>query len=51
MTSPLILVTSEDGLLSPGPQAAAVAVSEPGGLLLVAPGTRQASMSRPEPEK
>ena len=50
MTSALILVTSAGGLLSPGLQATAVAVAEPGDLLLVTPGTRQASMSRPAPE-
>ncbi len=43
---PLILVTNDDGLLSPGLQAAAEAVAGLGELLLVAPATQQTSMSR-----
>jgi 5'-nucleotidase len=44
--SPLILVTNDDGLLSPGLQAAAEAVADLGDLLLVAPATQQTAMSR-----
>jgi 5'-nucleotidase len=44
--SPLILVTNDDGLLSPGLRAAAEAVAGLGELLLVAPATQQTSMSR-----
>jgi 5'-nucleotidase len=43
---PLILVTNDDGLLSPGLHAAAEAVAELGDLLLVAPATQQTAMSR-----
>ena len=43
---PLILVTNDDGLHSPGLQAAAEAVSDLGDLLIVAPATQQTSMSR-----
>jgi 5'-nucleotidase len=44
--SPLILVTNDDGLLSPGLRAAAEAVADLGELLLVAPATQQTAMSR-----
>ena len=44
--SPLILVTNDDGLLSPGLRAAAEALDGLGELLLVAPATQQTSMSR-----
>jgi len=44
--SPLILVTNDDGLLSPGLRAAAEALAGLGELLLVAPATQQTSMSR-----
>ena len=44
--SPLILVTNDDGLLSPGLHAAAEAVADLGDLLLVAPATQQTAMSR-----
>ncbi|MGD0698432.1 MAG: 5'/3'-nucleotidase SurE [Trebonia sp.] len=44
--SPLILVTNDDGILSPGLRAAAEAVADLGELLLVAPSTQQTSMSR-----
>ena len=44
--SPLILVTNDDGILSPGLLAAAEAVAGLGDLLLVAPATQQTSMSR-----
>ena len=43
---PLILVTNDDGLLSPGLHAAAEAVADLGELLLVAPATQQTAMSR-----
>jgi 5'-nucleotidase len=43
---PLILVTNDDGLLSPGLRAAAEAVTDLGDLLLVAPATQQTAMSR-----
>jgi 5'/3'-nucleotidase len=43
----LILVTNDDGLLSPGLRAAAEAVADLGELLLVAPATQQTAMSRP----
>jgi len=43
---PLILVTNDDGLLSPGLHAAAEAVADLGDLLLVAPATQQTAMSR-----
>ena len=44
--SPLILVTNDDGLLSPGLRAAAEAVADLGDLLLAAPATQQTAMSR-----
>jgi len=43
---PLILVTNDDGLLSPGLHAAAEAVADLGDLLLAAPATQQTAMSR-----
>ncbi len=43
---PLILVTNDDGLHSPGLLAAAEAVAEFGELLIAAPATQQTSMSR-----
>jgi len=43
---PLILVTNDDGLDSPGLAAAAEAVADLGELLLAAPATQQTSMSR-----
>lgn len=43
---PLILITNDDGLLSPGLHAAAEAVADLGELLLVAPATQQTAMSR-----
>jgi 5'-nucleotidase len=45
-SSPLILVTNDDGIRSPGLLAAAEAVARLGDLLLVAPATQQTSMSR-----
>jgi 5'-nucleotidase len=44
--TPLILVTNDDGIHSPGLRAAAEAVAGLGDLLLVAPATQQTSMSR-----
>jgi 5'-nucleotidase len=46
---PLILVTNDDGLYSPGLQAAAEAVAALGDLLIVAPHTQQTGMSRALP--
>lgn len=46
---PLILVTNDDGIFSPGLQAAAEAVHELGELLMVAPRQQQTSMSRSLP--
>jgi len=43
---PLILVTNDDGMDSPGLHAAAEAVTGLGDLLLVAPATQQTAMSR-----
>ncbi len=43
---PLILVTNDDGLHSPGLAAAAEAVADLGDLVLAAPATQQTSMSR-----
>jgi len=43
---PLILITNDDGLLSPGLRAAAEAVADLGDLLLAAPVTQQTAMSR-----
>jgi len=43
---PLILLTNDDGLGSPGLQAAAEAVAGLGELLIVAPATQQTAMSR-----
>ena len=43
---PLILVTNDDGMGSPGLHAAAEAVTGLGDLLLVAPATQQTAMSR-----
>ena len=43
---PLILVTNDDGLNSPGLLAAAEAVADLGDLLLAAPASQQTSMSR-----
>jgi 5'-nucleotidase len=43
---PLILVTNDDGIESPGLLAAAEAVADLGDLLIAAPATQQTSMSR-----
>jgi len=44
--APLILITNDDGLLSPGLHAAAEAVADLGDLLLAAPVAQQTAMSR-----
>ncbi len=46
MTRPLILLTNDDGVHSPGLAAAAGAIEELGELLIVAPEVQQTSMSR-----
>jgi len=46
MSRPLILVTNDDGIASPGLRAAAEAVVDLGDLLVVAPADGQTSMSR-----
>ncbi|MDX2759257.1 5'/3'-nucleotidase SurE [Streptomyces europaeiscabiei] len=47
---PLILITNDDGLMSPGLVAAAEAVADLGQLLLVAPKEQQTSMSHALPK-
>ncbi len=47
---PLILVTNDDGIASPGLQAAAQAVADLGDLLIVAPNTQQTGASRSYPK-
>ncbi len=47
---PLILITNDDGILSPGLIAAAEAVDSLGDLLIVAPRTQQTAMSRGYPK-
>lgn len=47
---PLILITNDDGVLSPGLKAAAEAVENLGELLIVAPRDQQTSMSRAFPK-
>jgi len=47
---PLILITNDDGLMSPGLLAAAEAVADLGDLLLVAPKDQQTSMSHAFPK-
>jgi 5'-nucleotidase len=46
MTQPLILLTNDDGLASPGLAAAAAALAPLGELLIVAPAFQQSSMGR-----
>ncbi len=48
-TRPLILLTNDDGIASPGLQAAAEAVCELGDLLMVAPAQQQTGMGRAIP--
>lgn len=47
---PLILITNDDGVLSPGIKAAAEAVFEIGDVIIVAPRFQQTSMSRSFPK-
>jgi len=47
---PLILVTSDDGIFSPGLKAAAAAVKHLGDILIVAPRYQQTAMSRSFPK-
>ncbi len=49
MTRPLILLTNDDGIQSPGLAAAAAALDPVGELLIVAPSTQQTSMGRSMP--
>lgn len=46
MNKPLILLTNDDGIRSPGLAAAAFALDELGELLIIAPSEQQTSMSR-----
>ena len=46
MTQPLILLTNDDGIASPGLAAAAAGLAPLGELLIVAPATQQTSMGR-----
>jgi 5'-nucleotidase len=49
MTRPLILLTNDDGIMSPGLAAAAEAVHDLGELLIIAPATQQTGMGRAMP--
>jgi 5'-nucleotidase len=49
MTRPLILLTNDDGIASPGLAAAAEAALDLGELLIVAPATQQTGMGRATP--
>ena len=49
MTSPLILITNDDGLHSPGLAAVVRAVRDLGDLLIVAPAEQQSGMGRSMP--
>lgn len=49
MTRPLIVLTNDDGIASPGLAAAAAALDIFGDLLIVAPGTQQSGMGRSMP--
>jgi len=49
MTRPLILVTNDDGIHSPGLHAAIQALDDLGELLIIAPTTQQSGMSRSLP--
>ena len=51
MPLPLILLTNDDGIESPGLAAAAAALSPLGELLIVAPATQQTSMGRSRSER
>jgi 5'-nucleotidase len=49
MTRPLILLTNDDGILSPGLAASAEAAYDLGELLIIAPATQQTGMGRSTP--
>ncbi len=49
MVRPLILLTNDDGIASPGLAAAAAALCDLGELLIVAPATQQTGMGRASP--
>lgn len=49
MTRPLILLTNDDGIMSPGLAAAAEAVRDLAELLIIAPATQQTGMGRATP--
>jgi 5'/3'-nucleotidase len=49
MTRPLILLTNDDGIRSPGLAAAAEAAHDLGELLIIAPATQQTGMGRASP--
>ncbi len=49
MTRPLIILTNDDGIYSPGLAAAALALDPLGDLLIVAPETQQSGMGRSMP--
>jgi 5'/3'-nucleotidase len=49
MFRPLILLTNDDGIMSPGLAAAAEAVRDLGELLIIAPATQQTGMGRATP--
>ncbi len=49
MSKPLILITNDDGLFSPGLHALAEAVEEVGDLLIIAPENQQSGMGRSLP--
>ncbi len=49
MSRPLILITNDDGLFSPGLHALAEAVAEVGDLLIIAPENQQSGMARSLP--
>ena len=49
MTKPLIMITNDDGIDSPGLAAAAAALDPLGELLIVAPHTQQSGMGRSMP--
>jgi 5'-nucleotidase len=51
MTQPLILLTNDDGIESPGLAAAAAALDPLGELLIIAPASQQTSMARSRSQK
>ncbi|MDQ7029596.1 MAG: 5'/3'-nucleotidase SurE [Ardenticatenia bacterium] len=50
-TTPLIFVTNDDGIVSPGLRAAVEAVHDLGALVVVAPRTQQTAASRSFPPR